>query len=344
VTLPRFDLSPDALRVYDPRPSEPDDLRAFWDRTLTETRCHPLDPVRKTAATPLAVVDSFDVSWRGFDGDRVHGWLHLPAPPLRDRTLLPVVVQFQGYGGGRGLVSEHVFWGTAGYAHLVMDTRGQGSGWSTVSPPTRTGAGPAQSGFFTRGMSRPDDYYYRRVYVDAVRAIEFVRTVPEVDGAAVVIAGMSQGGGIELAASALADGLAAAMIDVPFMCDVRRAAKIALDDPYLELVRYLACHRDEGERAFQTLAYLDGAVLARHATAPALFSVALMDETCPPSTVYAAYNGYAGPKEIVVYPNNNHEGGEAWQLSRQVAWLREHLGNRRPVADRQLSVVERIES
>ena len=67
-------------------------------------------------------------------------------------------------------------------------------------------------------------------------------------------------------------------------------------------------------------------MLARRATAPALFSVALMDATCPPSTVFAAYNAWAGPKEIEVYEYNDHEGGEAFHRSRQLAWLVRTLG------------------
>jgi cephalosporin-C deacetylase len=55
---------------------------------------------------------------------------------------------------------------------------------------------------------------------------------------------------------------------------------------------------------------------------PALFSVALMDQTCPPSTVYAAYNAYAGPKQMLVYPFNDHEGGQAFHQVEQLQWLR----------------------
>jgi cephalosporin-C deacetylase len=62
-------------------------------------------------------------------------------------------------------------------------------------------------------------------------------------------------------------------------------------------------------------------VLAERATAPALFSVALMDQTCPPSTVFAAYNAYGGPKELTVYEYNDHEGGEGFQRGRQLEWL-----------------------
>ena len=59
--------------------------------------------------------------------------------------------------------------------------------------------------------------------------------------------------------------------------------------------------------------------------------MALQDLTCPPSTVYAAYNHYAGEKEIVVYPFNDHEGGLSHQKLAQIAWLndqpRRHPGS-----------------
>ena len=57
------------------------------------------------------------------------------------------------------------------------------------------------------------------------------------------------------------------------------------------------------------------------ATAPALFSVALMDEICPPSTVYAAFHAYGGAKGLRVYPFNDHEGGQTFQEAAQLEWL-----------------------
>ena len=319
--MPYFDLPAPELAEYDPRLAAPDDLDRFWERTLSETRAHDLDPVRQRADSPLVAVESFDVSWRGFGGDAIRGWLHLPAAPARGDAPLPAVVQYQGYGGGRGLVFENVFWAAAGYAHLVMDTRGQGSGWSVGDTPDPAGSAPAQPGYMTRGITDPQEYYYRRVYADAVRAVEFARTLDEVDGARVAVTGASQGGGLSLAAAALAGDVRAVMPDVPFLCDFRRSSQVAMTNPYLEIVRYLKAHRDHEDAAFATLSYFDGAVLARRATAPALFSVALMDETCPPSTVYAAYNAYAGPKEIVTYPYNDHEGGEGFHRIRQASWL-----------------------
>ena len=134
-----------------------------------------------------------------------------------------------------------------------------------------------------------------------------------VDASRVAVCGASQGGGLALAVAALAPAAVAAVFsDVPFLCDFRRALTVAQGEPYLELVRYLAAHRDRIETVFRTLSYFDVVALVPLARAPALFSVALMDGTCPPSTVFGAYNAYAGPKEIAVYEYNDHEGGEAF--------------------------------
>jgi len=132
-----------------------------------------------------------------------------------------------------------------------------------------------------------------------------------------------------LAAAGLVPDLLGVMPDVPFGCHFRRAVDVSNREPYTEITTYLSVHRQHAAAAFRTLSYLDGVSFARRATAPALFSVGLMDPICPPSTVYAAYNHYgelAGgvDKNIEVYPFNEHEGGGGHQFSRQLPWLTAH--------------------
>ena len=62
-------------------------------------------------------------------------------------------------------------------------------------------------------------------------------------------------------------------------------------------------------------------MFARRSKAPALFSVGLMDDICPPSTVFAAFNAYAGLKRMVEYEFNNHEGAQGFQEQVQMDWL-----------------------
>ena len=72
---------------------------------------------------------------------------------------------------------------------------------------------------------------------------------------------------------------------------------------------------------FRTLSYFDGLNFAARAKAPALFAVGLMDDICPPSTVYAAYNHYAGEKDIRVWRYNEHDGGGTFQVVDEIKFL-----------------------
>jgi cephalosporin-C deacetylase len=322
--MAQYDLPLAELRAYAPDLAEPAGLDAFWSRTLAETRSHPIGATFTPVDTGLTQVVSYDVTYAGFGGAPVKGWLHLPK---HGAEVLPAVVEFRGYGGGRGLPHERVLWAAAGYAHLVMDTRGQGSGWATgVTPDPDASGDPAHPGFMTQGILDPERYYYRRVYVDGFRAVDAVRSHPRVDPARVAVTGASQGGGISVAVASLVDGLVGVMPDVPFLSDFPRAITFAENDPYTEVARYLRVHRDHVEPALATLAHFDIAILGRRATAPALFSVALMDRTCPPSTVYAAFNAYDGPREILEYPFNDHEGGQGFHEVAQLRWLRDQVG------------------
>lgn len=317
--MPRFDLSPEELRAYRPEVAEPADFDEFWQRTLRESRAV-AQPVRLTRIdSPLRAVEVYDVMFSGYGGDPIGGWLTLPAGGTEP---LPAIVEYNGYGGGRGLPHEHLAWATAGYAHLFMDTRGQGSTWGTGgSTADPHGSAPAASGVMTRGILDPHDYYYRRAMTDAVLAVDAIRQVERVDPARVSVAGISQGGGLAIAAAALSEGLMAAMPDVPFLCHFGRAVGLTDRDPYHEIVRYLAVHRNAIDTVFTTLSYFDGVNFAKRATAPALFSTAMLDQVCPPSTVYAARNHWAGRADIVDYHFNEHEGGLGLQWERQAAFL-----------------------
>lgn len=321
-----FDLPLDRLREHRSASVEPPDFDRFWADTLDEARTYDLDARFEPVRTGLTTVDSYDVTFSGFGGHRIKGWFTVPAGASGP---LPLIVEFIGYGGGRGLAHTHLLWASAGYAHFVMDTRGQGSGWSTGDTEDPVGSSPSTPGFLTRGIRDPRDFYYRRVFTDAVRAVQAARSHPLADASATVATGVSQGGGITLAVGALVPDLVAIAPDVPFLCDFPRAALITDALPYREIGRFLAVHRPLRAQVFDTLRYFDGVHFAARGRVPALFSTALEDDTCPPSTVFAAYNAYAGDdRHIEVYDFNAHEGGGPYQQVRQLEWLASRLGGK----------------
>lgn len=306
-----------------PAPADaPADLTDVWARTLREARAHG-GPARAVPVDAgLRVVEVQDVTFAGFGGHPVRAWLHLP----RDRGgAPPVVVRFQGYGSGRGLPHQVSPLVLAGYACLEVDTRGQSAPWRPGHTPDPVGSTAGGPGWLTRGVLDVRDAYYRRVFTDAVRAVDAVRTLAGVDGTRVVLGGVSQGGGIALAAAGLCPDVAALLCDVPFLCDLRRGVELATDPPYTELASFLAAHPEHAGAVWRTLAYLDAAVLGRTARAPALFSAGLRDTVCPPATARAAHAGYGGPKELRLYPYGGHEGGGPVHEAEQLRWLTEVL-------------------
>ncbi|KPI20387.1 Cephalosporin-C deacetylase [Actinobacteria bacterium OK074] len=318
--MAQFDLPLDQLRTYTSASVEPEDFDAFWAKTLAESREHDLDARFEPVETHLTTVTVYDVTFAGFGGHPVKGWLTLPS---RASSPLPTVVEFIGYGGGRGLPHTHLLWASAGYAHFVMDTRGQGSAWGGGGDtPDPVGFGPAYPGFMTRGIEDPESYYYRRLFTDAVRAVEAARSHPLTDPARTAVVGGSQGGGIAIVAGGLVPDLAAVAPDVPFLCDFPRATTLTDRDPYREIGNYLKTHRGRTAQVRRTLAYFDGVHFAGRGRAPALFSAALEDLTCPPSTVFAAFNVWGQEdKAIEVYDFNDHEGGGPYQEATKLRWL-----------------------
>jgi cephalosporin-C deacetylase len=323
-----FDLPPEQLPTYLPERQEPNDFDTFWNQTLSQARLFPLNVRLEPVDFGLTTIKSFDLTFNGFGGQPIKGWLLLPASASAQQPL-PAVVEYIGYGGGRGFPTDWLLWASCGYAHLVMDTRGQGSAWRKGDTPDLEleASNPYFPGFMTQGILSPQTYYYRRVITDAVRAVEAALTHPAIDPQRIAVTGGSQGGGLALAVSGLAPArVKVTMPDVPFLCHYRRATQITDAHPYNEITKYCQIHRDKIETVFQTLAYFDGVNFAARAQAQALFSVAMMDEICPPSTVYAAYNHYANSaKQLKIYYYNHHEGGENYQTIEKIKFLNERF-------------------
>lgn len=316
-----YDLDTEELRSYCPDVAEPSDFDLFWQETISSARSRPGPAIldHRPWDGPSQYIDVQDVTFAGFAGDPIKAWYLRPAG-VPDP--LPCVVEYSAYGCGRGLPTERLAWPNAGFAHLFVDARGQGCEWgsggATADPH---GSGPAAPGFLTRGIEDQHEHYYRRLFTDAVRAVDAVCELPGVDPDRIALTGTSQGGGTALAAAALSPSVAAVMADVPFLCHIRRAATMVDTAPYSELIQYLSIHRDRASAAFDVLSYFDIVNFAKRVTAPAMISLGLMDLQCPPSTIYAAANHLPSEPCLEVYPFNGHEGGDFVQQLTEIRWL-----------------------
>src|SRR4029450_12214786 len=166
--------------------------------------------------------------------------------------------------------------------------QGQGAGRRGSDAPDPHDPGvPGATGFLTRGILDPRRQYYTRLFVDAVRAVDAARAHPIGSDLPIVTTGMSQGGALALVATPLAGGGAATMPDVPFLSNFERAVRTTEAAPYAEIIKFCAIYPQHVSQVFASLSYLDIVNHTRHIDRPAMFSVGLVDEIAPASTVYA---------------------------------------------------------
>ena len=119
--------------------------------------------------------------------------------------------------------------------------------------------------------------------------------------------GMSQGGGLSVAAAALDQEVKLSLPEMPYLAHYRRALQVAAANPYLEIAAYLRRYPQREEQVWQTLSYFDTMNLAPEIHCPVLMTVGLQDTVCPPSTVYAVFNHLASERKTMqVFPFHDH--------------------------------------
>jgi cephalosporin-C deacetylase len=306
--MARVDVPREELVRYCPAVWDAPELRSFWETTTAEALQALPDLDLAPHDLPARSAAVFAVRFPGFGGGTVTGWYLKP----HGDGPFPGVVFYHGYTRRAARPLDLLHLAAEGFACLSLDVRGQG-GEATDGAVYEGGRVP---GWMTAGIASPATYYYRNVYMDCVRALERFCEREEIDAGRIAVTGISQGGGLSLAAAALSRRPALVMAEVPFLCDFRRALDVATAGPYLELARYLRERPEEEERVWETLRYFDVLNLAPWVTARTVITCGLWDEVCPPSTVYGVFNTLRSEKEIMVYPYMGHETVYDWQRRR----------------------------
>lgn len=303
--MPLVDMPLEELRTYRPALTRRKDFAAFWAGTVKAALAQPLNAAFEPVRYPARGIKVYRATFDAFGGGTVSGWRLEPDAPGRH----PVLVVFHGYSWRAPGPFSLLPWAQQGFVVLAVDCRGQNGG-STDGAIYPSGHAP---GFMTQGILEKDAYYYRNVYADGVRAVELAATLDGADASRLAVTGVSQGGGLSLAAAALAPARVKRVAAcVPYLCHYRRAVEMA-EYPYREIGDYLRAWPDRYDRVFETLSYFDNLNLADRIKGRALVSVGLWDLICPPSTIFAVVNRMKCPKELAVYPCTGHEENDDWR-------------------------------
>ncbi len=300
-----FDMPLEKLKVYEGRNPRPADFDAYWDQALSGMRS--IDPEVELVPAEFQVpyAECFHLYFTGVQGARVHAKLLRPRNAPEPH---PAVVVFHGYSGDSGNWSGKLGYVAMGFTVAALDCRGQGG----LSEDKGGVLGNTLHGHIIRGLDgAPEDLLFRQIFLDAAQLARIVMDMPDVDANRVGATGGSQGGGLSLACAALEPGIRRVAPVFPFLCDYRRVWGMDLaKGAYAELQEYFRrfdpLHQRE-EEAFTKLGYIDVQHLVPRIRGEVFMAVGLMDQVCPPSTQFAAYNKITAPKSLAIYPDFGHE-------------------------------------
>ena len=303
--MPMLDMPLEKLKTYQGCNPRPADFDAFWDTRLEALGAVDPDVELKPADFQVPFADCMDMYFTGIDGARIYAKL---IRPKKAAAKHPAVLMFHGYSGDAGDWHDKLGYAAMGYTVAALDCRGQGG----KSQDPGGVVGNTLHGHIIRGLDGPAErMLFVQIFLDTAQMARIVIDMDDVDAGRVAAMGGSQGGGLTLACAALEPRIKLAAPTFPFLTDYRRVWDLDLvKSAYREIREYFKhfdpLHERE-EEVFTKLGTIDTQHLAPRIRAEVYMAVGLVDETCPPSTQFAAYNKITSKKSMAIYPDFGHE-------------------------------------
>jgi cephalosporin-C deacetylase len=303
--MPLIDMPLEELKLYKGRNPKPSDFDSFWEKGLDDMRAVKPELDFKHASFLSRNADCFDMTWTGTGGSRIYAKC---LKPKNIKQPIPAVLLFHGYTLYSGDWHEKLSFVSQGFAVFAMDCRGQGG----RSEDRGSVSGNTHNGHIIRGLEgRPEDLLYRQIFLDGAQLAGLVMKMDDIDPKRVAAHGASQGGALALACAALEPRIRKAIPFYPFLSDYLRVWEMDLAQTAYNEIRTWFRHFDPTHsrhaEIFNRLGYIDIQHLADRIKADVQMHTGLMDEVCPPSTQFAAYNKMTCNKEMVIYPDFGHE-------------------------------------
>ncbi|WP_346320733.1 acetylxylan esterase [Chitinophaga sp. YIM B06452] len=307
-----------ATAGYDPEKIKPTvenpvDFDSFWEKGKAELSKIPLDA--KMTLLPercTEKADVYHVNLQGYGQSRLYGILCVP----KKEGKYPAVLRVPGagirpYAGDVTRADNGVITFEIGIHGIPVN----------MDPGVYTSlAAGALNGYPVFNMDDKDRYYYKRVYLNCVRANDFIAGLAQFDGKNLGVQGGSQGGALSVVTAALDPRVTCLAAMYPALSDVTGYLHNRAGGwPHMFYKR-----NEDREDFIATAGYYDVVNFARRVKAPGRYTWGFNDETCPPTSMYASYNVITAPKELSLYLETGH-----WaypdQHDEQNSWLMEKL-------------------
>ena len=303
--MPMLDMPLEKLREYKGITPKARDFDDFWKRGIQEMKSIKSENEWIAADYKVPYATCYDLFYTGVKNARIHAKVILPK---KIDQPIPVLLNFHGYTGNCGQWMDKLQYVAAGFAVAALDCRGQGGNSEDVGGIK----GNTMQGHIIRGIDGdPDNMLMRNIFLDAAQLAGILMDLPQIDETRAGVYGVSQGGGLSLACTALEPRIAKAAVQYPFLSDYKRVWEMDLDkDAYQELRSYFQFYdplHEREEEIFKRLSYVDIQNLAARIKGKVQMAVTLRDNICPPSTQFAVYNKIESEKQLYVFPDFGHD-------------------------------------
>ncbi|MDT2685486.1 acetylxylan esterase [Enterococcus gallinarum] len=294
-----------------------EEIDRFWRQVKQEIKQIPLAFERKQQPALLTGIDVYQVNFQSLYNETIYGYLLVP----KNKSQLPIVIDYLGYMNHLQEPFQFAHWALIDCACLVIDNRGQGGRTKDTHPYETT----QHEAPFGRGILKKEDFYMKRMIADSLRLLEVAAELPEIDSERVILRGGSQGGGIALIVNALAETpIFATFADVPSHSNISHRIE-SRTGSYHVMQEYIDTFPDSKETIYYQMAYYDLKNLAAKITGPVFASVGSQDPICPMTDFFVSYHRISTPKQLTVYLNKGHGGGEAKQIRKEMQQIQKLL-------------------
>ena len=285
----------------------PEDFEEFWAKQLKTMRKCKMKGTMTPAEFPSNVAkyadkcDLYSMEVNMHEGRNVHGYIAIPKNA--DPKSLPIMICLHGAGYSRSNASTAVKWAVENVIAIDINAHG----YPDDQPDEyykKIGEGELKD-YRNRKVVDHKSFYFRLMYLRAVRALDFATTLPEWDGKKIMSYGSSQGGAQSIAVAAIDKRVGAVVAHVPAVTD---------------LAGHLQNHRggwpaydrqmkkgDNLKAEMAVLPYYDGAVMIQHVNAKLWIEAGLIDTVCPSECVISAFNSCPSTdKRLYTFPYRPH--------------------------------------
>jgi len=296
-----------------PTAKDPADFDSFWSHAMEEARKTNLDsritlmPERCTGD-----VNVYHISFQNeTKGSRIFGILAIPKKAGKYPALLKVP--------GAGIRPYTGDLRTAALGVITLEIGIHGIPVNLDPQVYDNLVNGALSAIWSIRLNNRDAFYYKRVYLGCIRAVDFIFTLPEFNGTDIAVTGGSQGGALTIVTAGLDKRIKHIAAIHPALCDhTGYLNKRAGGWPHY----FKNAEPKPGE--VESLGYYDVVNFARRVTIPGLYTWGYNDLACPPTSMYSAYNVISAPKELLIFQETGH-----WTFPEQSEavnnWLLTHM-------------------